>query len=34
MSGACDGLRVIDFTTWMAGPRFSLLATDPSLSHR
>ncbi len=28
MSGACDGLRVIDFSTWMAGPLATMLLAD------
>ena len=28
MSAACDGLRVIDFTTWMAGPLATMVLAD------
>jgi crotonobetainyl-CoA:carnitine CoA-transferase CaiB-like acyl-CoA transferase len=28
MSGACDGLRVIDFSTWMAGPLVTMVLAD------
>ena len=28
MSGACDGLCVIDFSTWMAGPLATMVLAD------
>ena len=28
MTGACDGLRVIDFSSWMAGPLATMILAD------